>query len=51
MAVETNLNTKTQTLEISISGRFDFSIHQDFRRITQQINLSVKNVFTINSNY
>ncbi|MCK5871830.1 MAG: STAS domain-containing protein [Methylococcales bacterium] len=36
MAVETNLNEETQTLEVSISGRFDFSIHQNFRKITQQ---------------
>jgi anti-anti-sigma factor len=42
MAVATNLNTETHTLEISISGRFDFSIHQNFRKITQQINTSVK---------
>ncbi|MDQ7091790.1 MAG: STAS domain-containing protein [Methylococcales bacterium] len=42
MAVETNLNTETQTLEVSISGRFDFSIHQNFRKITQQTGASVK---------
>jgi anti-anti-sigma factor len=44
MAVETNLNTETQTLEVRISGRFDFSIHQNFRKITQQTGLGVKSI-------
>lgn len=42
MAVETHLNTETKILEISISGRFDFSIHQNFRKITQQTDMGVK---------
>ncbi len=44
MAVETNLNTETQTLEVRISGRFDFSIHQNFRKITQQTGAGVKSI-------
>lgn len=44
MAVETNLNTETQTLEVRISGRFDFSIHQNFRKITQQTGEGVKSI-------
>ena len=44
MAVETNLNMETQTLEVRISGRFDFSIHQNFRKITQQTGLGVKSI-------
>ena len=44
MAVETNLNTETQTLEVRISGRFDFSIHQNFRKITQQTGSGVKSI-------
>lgn len=42
MAVETNLDTETQTLEVTISGRFDFSVHQNFRKATQQAGSGVK---------
>lgn len=38
MTIETNLDTKKQILEIKITGRFDFSVHQDFRKATQQAN-------------
>ncbi len=42
MSVETHLDEKTQTLEVTISGRFDFSIHQNFRKVTQQAGAGVK---------
>ena len=44
MALETNLDEKTQTLEVTISGRFDFSIHQNFRKVTQQTGAGVKSI-------
>jgi len=36
MAVETNVDAEKKLLEIKISGRFDFSVHQDFRKAMQQ---------------
>ena len=36
MAVETNLDSSSKTLKIAISGRFDFGLHQDFRKATEQ---------------
>ena len=42
MSVETRLDEETQTLEVTISGRFDFSIHQNFRKVTQQAGAGVK---------
>lgn len=41
MAVETNLDAEKKVLEIKISGRFDFSVHQDFRKATQQASSGV----------
>jgi anti-anti-sigma factor len=36
MAVETIVDAEKKVLEIKISGRFDFSVHQDFRKAMQQ---------------
>jgi len=44
MAVDTQLDTATETLTIKISGRFDFGIHQDFRKATEQISTTVTNI-------
>jgi len=44
MALETRLDTTTQTLEIKISGRFDFGIHQDFRKASEQASSGVSTV-------
>ena len=44
MAIETKLNTQAQTLEIKISGRFDFSVHQDFRKATQLASSGVSTI-------
>jgi anti-anti-sigma factor len=41
MAIETKLDAEKQILEIKISGRFDFSVHQDFRKATQQASSGV----------
>jgi len=41
MALETRLDTASETLTISISGRFDFGIHQDFRNATEQASSGV----------
>jgi len=35
MAIETKLDTANKTLTLVISGRFDFGIHQDFRKATE----------------
>ncbi len=44
MAIETKLDTERQILEIKITGRFDFSVHQDFRRATQQASSGVSGI-------
>ena len=43
MALETHVDSATKTLEIKISGRFDFGIHQDFRKATEQTSSDVNN--------
>ncbi len=42
MAIDTNLDTGTQTLVIKVSGRFDFGVHQDFRKATEQATQAVR---------
>jgi len=44
MALETRLDSATNTLEIKISGRFDFGIHQEFRKATEQVSSGVNTV-------
>ncbi len=41
MSVTTNLDTENKTLEVKISGRFDFSIYQQFRKVTQQASTGI----------
>lgn len=36
MAVETQLDQDKKILTIRIGGRFDFAVHQDFRKATDQ---------------
>jgi anti-anti-sigma factor len=38
MAVEVLLESEKQVLTITISGRFDFSVHQTFRKAIEQAN-------------
>lgn len=42
MSVDTQLNPSTNTLEINISGRFDFGLHNEFRKATDQATNGVK---------
>lgn len=44
MAVDTNLDAATKTLTIKVSGRFDFGIHQDFRKATEQASNNVNTI-------
>lgn len=44
MAIETKINEERQILEIKITGRFDFSVHQDFRKATQQASTGVNGI-------
>ncbi len=42
MTVEVSLNASTNELVVKISGRFDFSLHQDFRKLSESQANNVK---------
>ena len=44
MAIDTNIDTGTQTLVIKVSGRFDFGVHQDFRKATELATQEIKTI-------
>ncbi len=44
MAVDSSLDTASKTLEITISGRFDFGVHQDFRKASDQASSGVDKI-------
>ncbi len=44
MAIETKLDAATRTLTFYISGRFDFGIHQEFRKATEQAGNGVSSI-------
>ncbi len=44
MGIETRLDSASKTLTINISGRFDFAVHQQFRKATEQASTGVTNV-------
>ncbi len=44
MAVNVNLKADTRELTVKISGRFDFSVHQDIRKATEQVTSTIKQV-------
>jgi len=44
MTVEVNLNASTNELVVKISGRFDFSLHQDFRKLSESQTNNVKSI-------
>jgi len=44
MTVEVSLNASTNELSVKVSGRFDFSLHQDFRKLSEN---QAKNAKTI----
>lgn len=44
MALETKLDEASKTLTISLSGRFDFGVHQEFRKATEQAEKGVSTI-------
>jgi HptB-dependent secretion and biofilm anti anti-sigma factor len=44
MAVETDFDSSKNTLTIKVSGRFDFAVHQEFRRAIEKITAAIKTV-------
>jgi anti-anti-sigma factor len=44
MSVNVELKSDVGELNIKISGRFDFSVHQEFRKATEKISSAVKQV-------
>lgn len=44
MSVEVTVNASTKELVVKISGRFDFSLHQDFRKISEGTAQNVKSI-------
>jgi HptB-dependent secretion and biofilm anti anti-sigma factor len=42
MAVETNYDVAKATLTIKVSGRFDFAVHQEFRKAIDKITSVMK---------
>ena len=44
MSVNTNLDSATKTLHIDVSGRFDFGLHQDFRKASEQAKSGVSQI-------
>ncbi|MCK5121774.1 MAG: STAS domain-containing protein [Methylococcales bacterium] len=44
MAIDTNIDAGTQTLVIRVSGRFDFGVHQDFRKATELATQEIKTI-------
>ena len=44
MTIETRLDSATRTLEINISGRFDFGLHKDFRNASEQASSGIDTV-------
>ncbi|MCF6202616.1 MAG: STAS domain-containing protein [Methylococcaceae bacterium] len=44
MTINTELDSASKTLEINISGRFDFDLHQDFRKATDEVGSGVNSI-------
>lgn len=44
MTINTQLDSASKTLEINISGRFDFDLHQDFRKATDEVGNDVNSI-------
>ncbi len=44
MALDTKLDADSKTLTINVSGRFDFGIHQEFRKATEQATAAVSTI-------
>jgi len=44
MAIDTQLDTGSKILTINVSGRFDFGIHQEFRKATELASTGVTTI-------
>ncbi len=44
MPVEVHKDSSKSELKIKVSGRFDFSMHQDFRKVSEQDAVGVKSI-------
>ncbi len=44
MTIDTNYDSGTSTLTIKVSGRFDFGVHQGFRKAIEQIPATMRTV-------
>ncbi len=44
MAISTNLDSASKTLTLKITGRFDFGVHQDFRRATDEAGADINSI-------
>lgn len=44
MAVAVNKDSASKSLEIKVSGRFDFSVHQDFRKASEEADSGVNSI-------
>ncbi len=44
MAIETILDNASKSLEIKVSGRFDFSVHQEFRQASDKADNGVNSI-------
>lgn len=42
MTIDTNFDSGNNALTIKVSGRFDFGVHQGFRKAIEQINAKMK---------
>ena len=44
MTVEVRLDTSNKELQVKVMGRFDFSMHQDFRKLSEQDAVGAKSI-------
>ncbi len=44
MAIVTTLDNTSKSLEIKVSGRFDFSVHQEFRQASDKVDNGVTSI-------
>jgi len=44
MAVDIRQDSAKKELQIKVAGRFDFGVHQDFRKATDMIDNSIKSI-------
>lgn len=44
MSVEVKLDESSKNLVVKISGRFDFSLHQDFRKLSEENSKNINSI-------